>query len=94
MILGQPVVDRLYLMPQRPDLELRDLFFREVRGQSPRFRLVRDQGQLDVVDLRQAVHQSGQIADGAFPNAVFLVVDVRRESLDDVNDILIEREGD
>ena len=31
VILRQPVVDRLYLMPQRPDLELRDLFLGQIR---------------------------------------------------------------
>ena len=94
VILGQPVVDRLYLMPQRPDLELRDLFLGQVRRRFLRFSFIGDQGQLDVVDLRQAVHQSGQIADGAFPSAIFLVVDVRRQRLDDVYDALVKRKGD
>ena len=94
MILGQPVVDRLYLMPQRPDLELRDLFLGQVRRRFLRFSFIRDQGQLDVVDLRQAVHQSGQVADGAFPSAVLLVVDVRRQRLDDVYGVLVKREAD
>ena len=76
MILGKSIVNRLYLMPQRPDLKLRDLFFCQIRRQFLRFRLIGDQGQRDVVDLRQAVHQSSQMVDGAFPGMVFLVVDV------------------
>lgn len=81
-------------MPQWFNLELRNLFFRQVSRQFLRFRLIGNQGQLDVVDLRQAVHQSSQMINRAFPRIVFLVVDVRRKGLDDVDGVLAEREGD